>query len=302
MARDVSSPRSNLSKEIRRISGESSMSLYGFLDFLRSLGQRTKITGPVVYYPFGGFDSHTPDATVQGLTDVFSVGLDPFGRLSDVMKVLQDGPIKIKAGLKLEGYDHVGPEHLYDRTDIRDGKGALAISRIISFLRGDVTGLYYFVISPDGKFKFLDSHEVLYLGEENYKNAVIEYSDKDTGNKKRFWYIQHDFNSDDPGFICFIKSLSFNTLFIKGALNAWANDQLERDKLVGKINIPALENFPFNCTRVIADRRRDGYAPDPIWATAPEKIELGADESFGYSSYGASVYYGPASSLNKLTN
>jgi hypothetical protein len=50
---------------------------------LKRWGKVAGLKGPVVYYPFGGFDPYVPFTLVEGATDIFAIGLDYFGSPSD---------------------------------------------------------------------------------------------------------------------------------------------------------------------------------------------------------------------------
>ncbi len=248
-------------------------------EFLRRLGKKAAVRGPSVYYPHGGFDSYSPFTVVADATDVFATGKDHFGaagRFRRVFGILRDGGRK-------SAWDHTyDVENLYkDLTD----PGTLAIARIMAYLKGTVTGLYYFEMEKDGSLKFLKSGEAwegtdLSLEENLPGNAVIEFTGAD-GTPKRYWYIRHNSLTDDPVFQGFADHLKFQTLFIKAPMSPWDVSTPGRKNAIRNMLTPAKRNN----ARILTDDAGD-ILIHPIWkvGSPPRRIALEPGEEFGYSN------------------
>ena len=268
------------------------------LSFLQEVGRVATLKGPIVYYPLGGFDSHTAQAVVSEATDVFALGLDEFGSIDGVNYQLAFGSYVIKSGIRFDSYDKVPWHYKYEEEGLGFGKGALAVARIVSYLKCPVEGIYFFNIQNNGNLKFLSREET--FPSDGQKNAVIEYIDSSNNNRRRFWYIMHDINSDEPGVQKFIDSLSFQTLFIKAALDLCDDENINLEMVNRKIILPAKANFSFNNTQVVTDRSRDFVQEYQFWECAPNKIIVPKGIQYGYSQEGQPIYYGSSARLSNL--
>jgi uridine kinase/anti-sigma regulatory factor (Ser/Thr protein kinase) len=270
--------------------------------FLQRTGAQAGFTGPALYYPFGGFDAFIPFALAPGITDVYSVGLERFGGIRDIITFFeQDGPLDERC-CSFKDY-----ESDTDISTIEDdyrisGFGALAVAQIITLLNARVTGIYYFAIEPDGTLSFSRNGTGM-------ENAVIEFAGPD-GIARRYWYFRDDLVKDDTGFQALAgrPDFAFQALLVKGMTDVWDEGRVEgreREILIEKTLAPAVRNHRNGGVAVLTDKRnnsadfmtpadgrralwRDGYMP--------QVIPLAEDEQFGYNVNGY-LFYGPADEL-----
>lgn len=265
--------------------------------FLRDVGNLVGARGAAVYYPYGGFDPYAPFTVVDGSTDVFAIGAEDFGSIEGLNKFFTNpNNTHAKTGMQYDGYDIQTMIRMFSSIY----NGGLAIARIVSFLDGNITGLYYFDIEENGSIRFLTEDEVRDSGYN--KNAVIEFNAK--GKTKRYWYIQNVIESAKEGevaeavkpdpFTRWINNLKFDVLFIKAAPEI-CDGTINRHEAIRKILNPARQNNARIITdsRHLLDQERDiAGLQHPIWAVDPQERILKSD--FGY---GKVVYFGPADRL-----
>jgi len=252
-------------------------------DVLQGLG-RGRLKGEVVYYPYGGVDPYFPFTMVEGSTDVFVTGHEGFGLLRNFYEKLGNDSFLSD---KLASYSAYDPTRAVLRLTVTDEGGSyiglIALLRIIMFLNGDIEGVYYFDFNNKGDPVFLSEEDL--DNPEKAKSAVIEYKDKETGEKKRFWYFRHIMQDHNEGFRRFLDKFIFQTLFIKAAPESlWPKDiPPERRKSIEETFVPAIRNN----ADVVADTT---HLTDPInrrsfWRKdyAPEIVKTPAPYIFGYS-------------------
>ncbi len=257
-------------------------------------GRLMELSGPVVYYPFGGIDLPTPFGMVQGATDIVAMGLESFGTPRNIKAFLTQ-PVDIRTnGLNTVTFDPgSGLEEIMNRYG---GIGPLIIAKAIALMGARITKISYFDLDKKGSIQLLDEHQIKALSKENRASAMVEFEveDKDSEKKilKRFWYLQQNVYEEDPRYKRFINDLSFQTLFIKGGFDFWDPEVSRHGKPVAEVTLfPARKNH----ARVVSDRRMKGIQlARGIWAQNSQVYRLQRGEWFGYSKWGDEIYYGPA--------
>ncbi|MHB9156237.1 MAG: hypothetical protein ACYC5N_11225, partial [Endomicrobiales bacterium] len=269
---DSELPSGEIQKRIRSEEQEDGVTLDEQSKLLSRLGKTAGLSGSAVYYPFGGFDPYAPFAMVPGASDVFSLGIEEFGTPEQIAAFFQRGGALDEKSLRFRYYDStINTDMLREDYQV-SGLGALAAARIIAFLRGRVTGLYYFSIAPDGSLVFSERGD-------NGASAVIEFEDP-SGNRKRFWYFRDDVYDPSSGFLSLSRQngFSFQTLLIKAAPSAIWNSpektEREREAARAKTLEPALRvNAAGTPVTVFTDKGNNSSrlmsaeeAQRPIWA------------------------------------
>jgi|GEM_PF-4973545 len=142
-----------------------------YLREYRKIPSLTGAQGPVVFYPFGGFDPHKVFSVAENVTDVISVGMDYFGSIDDMVTFAKKARDVDKTGWYYEeqnsmlSFDNVPydpimkMEYLATLYNV-SGLGALAVTRIMSLLNGEIKGIHYFTIEKNGKIEFLTRQKV----------------------------------------------------------------------------------------------------------------------------------------------
>ncbi len=285
---EANDPRTALSWRIATIK-KRGISGFGGLEhhkkFCASVSEIAELKGPFVYYPFGGFDAHTPFWVVGDATDVISVAFEPFGSINDIIKFFRTSDSYYRAGYNYDAFDPVSDYDTIMKDNGLTGLGSLAITRIISFLEGELTGIYHFEIKKNGSVLFLNENKI--DAEKSAKNAVVAFIDPD-GKEKRYWYISHDMDDYDIGFSRFIEQLKFQTLFIKGAPDNYLNQK----ESIQRTFDPAKRN----AARVVADSTLI-FGQRPIWTTDPKRIRVPRGIYYGYSDGTTDVYHSSAEDL-----
>ncbi len=274
-------------------------------DYFAMLGNIGKLAGihGVMFYPFGGADVHTAFSLSENLTDVVSQGADFFGNPDGIKTEMEYAEPEIDFDA---GYWY------YDSTQLlgkyQHGIGSLVAARIVSYLRGEITGLYYFDIAKNGSAEFI-TEKTPYnrLAALNELNAVVEFQLPD-GIKRRFWHITYihpskimlsrfsDKNSES--YMNFANNLDFDVLLLKAA-HTWWEDFLQIEKLYNNTLAPAKRDNAV----VITDTNQGDISYDtssnlrPIWrhGFAPDSIlipEYFPDVSQPFFGYGNKVFYG----------
>jgi hypothetical protein len=207
----------------------------------------------------------------NGVKDLLIIDKRPFGYIQDIYQ-----PNHLSA---LERYYEIGSDsgEALDKTPII---GNIALERIMFGLSGEIKGVYYFEINPDGTLQFLAEKQLSAVPAN--RNAVIEFADTENKTEtKRFWYIQQDINEDSSGFLRFITGLSFDTLVIKAAFDLFSEGSglFYRQKAIEKIIVPARKNNAL----VITDSDDNSKVRYPIWALNPKSLALNGIK-FGLSN------------------
>lgn len=239
-----------------------------FAKYLKQLGKKAGLQGPVVYYPFGGFDSHHAFLLVKNATDVISFGKDSFAFANasfalspeNTLNYVRNADSRTKYGSHYFGYDRT--KYYYEC--IEEALALLALARIVNFLDGQITGLYYFKLKEDGDIEFVSKND----RNADTGNAVITFRDTYTGIEKRYWYIQHiqrnehDIFANKPNFYNLIRKVKFQTLLIKAAYANWGEDDpIFMNNIHREILIPAKNNK----AKVFTDNKDlDTNKPYPI--------------------------------------
>ena len=279
----------------------------------------------VIYYPFGGFDPTglAMTSSTQSNQDNITQGGENFGSLWDLSRFFytqkKTGDELYLSGFNAGNFDAVLDMEMFQHQYQLSGLGALAIARIIAFMKGEIQGVYFFDYDQEGKIKFFDKEK---LEQEESKsspvnrNALILYKVKDpeTGEiyLRRYWYLQHLFQETDPGFSKLVKKIAkrVKLLLFKGAPAAFedgggsdpaalAQDTLDPIRLLNPSALVVTDNA-YGPRGYVIDPRRS-Y---PIWVDdkPPLAIALKAGEHFGYSSgWKSAVYAGLATSLKNFT-
>jgi|GEM_PF-6491190 len=198
----------------------------------------------------------------NGVNDLIIIDNRPFGGIQDIYRP-NHAPV-------LQRYYKIGSDS-GEALDKARVAGNIALERIMAGLNGEIKGVYYFVINPDGTLAFLEEKQ-LSAGVPS-SNAVIEFVDPEnkTG-AKRFWYIQQDINADTPGFSNFISGLNFDTLVIKAGFDLFSKDSglFDRQKAIEKIVAPARRNNAL----VITDSDENSRVRYSMWALNPKALAL----------------------------
>ncbi|MEW5895636.1 MAG: hypothetical protein AB1650_07770 [Candidatus Omnitrophota bacterium] len=304
LAAELHDPGSELGKarfSLRYEGKPFSRTLPEYSEFLETLGHAAGFNGKILYYPYGGADPFVPFTMAPSVTDVVSVGVQSFGDIGDILRFFNVMDVSWKIGRQFDGIDTI-PD--FERLSYQgiNGIGGSAISRILSFLDGQILRISYFNLLEDGRLQFTEN--------DSSANAVVEFLDS-SGVKKRFWYISNDFRYQNDNFINFINSVPFENLLIKGAHNMWddyANAPKARRRTIEAVILPAKKNG----AKVFTDQRLPKLDYDDydhgdeggirfIWREPPkERILYRAGERFGYSGTLDSVYFGTADQLIDL--
>ena len=270
--------------------------LMNHMENFRKFGSIAGLKSPSIYYPFGGFDSHTAFGLIPECTDVYSFGKDSFGDFNRIFLAFANST-EAKGGIAKKSYDRVYDLGVYDSPELNQCLGFIAISRIIRLTNSYVTGIYYFNVNPDGSLKYESSGDpkgLILLDDKNEKkNAVIEFTDKD-GNSKRFWYFCRDLNESNTGYRNFIDNLTFESSIIKGAYYIYHKDgYITRDNLMQETLAPIKRNN----AAIVSDGVQPADEPYAIWQVMPNSYVLSAGEYFGYKKEGQKIYYGSGAQL-----
>ncbi|MDP3919478.1 MAG: class I SAM-dependent methyltransferase [Candidatus Omnitrophota bacterium] len=107
-----------------------------------------------VYYPFGGFDPYIPFTVFPDAEDVYSMGIEGFGAYSDIKRFLTSKDNDwLRAGGKYSGYDSI-------RDLMGAAPGAIAISRILGHLGGNIESIHYFELVEGGTIRYATEDEI----------------------------------------------------------------------------------------------------------------------------------------------
>jgi hypothetical protein len=289
-----------------------------YLDFIADIAKQAELAGSVVYYPFGAVDAKHPFLMIEGARDVFSQGRERFGSVRSIenfMKYAEAGDKSAINHLNWSCTQYLTFLETGDRQNYSgwsfprtDGIGGLAVADIVSVLGGKIKGIHYFEINDDGEPVFIPESEL--QRDRNYDNAVIHFRDE-SRRVKRFWYSRYFFKGDSPDrekFKGYVDRMNFDVLFIKGAVNMFAEEDPEmRTELFDLILDPARKQN----AGVITDERTDRYGfplkiyedgdrNRPIWKPGnnPKIIALPwkGFENHKYG-YGKTVYVGRGEDL-----
>ena len=304
--RDMLDPSTEFGRWLTEWKSAGAKGFVPYTEFLKDIGRRAQLSGPVVYNPFGGMDALTGfvmtdyDKAVDPATDVVSFGLNHFGtpeKLTAYLTEFRERVTRDTAGraehpfLKYAGFDDYYKFYLSDRDK---GLGLAALLRIMMFLDGEVEGLYYFDMQPgDGSLRFLTPEKLAARGETEYgPSAMIAFRDPADGRRKRFWYLQTNISLYDQAFDAFIDRFRADGLVLKATFE---NNLGERSFFVyRKVLAPVVRGQG----RVVADVLKNN-ANAVIWRAdePPHLIPNGSGFDFGYSYPGNPIAYGDATEL-----
>jgi len=263
---------------------------------LKKIGRTFGLQGQTIYYPFGGFDPHTPFWMVQDARDVFSFGLDKAGSLSDFEKLaegLLEQLIQDKEKDYLNLTSNLDAEVAYEKLAQEyqlDGSGIIALLRIMLFMQGDIQGVYFFDVNQKGAITFSDQESS--RQKKSFPNMVIEFTVKGPDGqpvKKRYWYKSHNLKRFRR-FSKFLEKFKFEVMLLKGVMSSWNTDAVKTAL------VPAKRNNAIVST--------DKLIEPVIWKNAPKSFRLDSfpetkNIAFGYTSgpSGEKIYLGEGKDL-----
>ncbi|MCD4780004.1 MAG: class I SAM-dependent methyltransferase [Candidatus Omnitrophica bacterium] len=291
-----------------QLDGQQFLPLDEHKKFLRQLGEQTSMRGDVIVNAFNEADVYTAAAMNPASRDVVAVGRNPFGSSADVNKFLAQADARYLAGYQYAGFDWVDETQNIRRNLGINGLGGLAVARVETLLNGEIEGLHYFTYK-DGQVKFYGPGQSLMARPD--KNAVIVYRDRESGERKRFWYIQKDLFKYDQEFSALMNNIDFQSVLIK----APSEGIFETEGHGKRLSMAQQRGIEYNLfspakakkARIVHDERdnkKGDSSPHNIWKMGrnPRKVilaELAGVSSrthqFGYSH--SFVYHGDAENI-----
>ena len=282
------------------------LSLRQYKNVLRRIGQRASLKGPIVFYPFGGFDAHKPFMLVEDAHDVVIQNASPWGSPKDIIKLMKQG--YIRKGLSYGRFDSEMDFHHIAKDHHVNGLGGIALARIMSYLGGQIKGLYYFKLDTNGQPDYLLPSQMDLAGQGEYQHAVIEFdlkNGKGETRRVRYWNIYNHLEKDGSPYEKFISTLRFQSLLLLGVPQSlWRKYP---SAILNRVLMPAKANN----ARVLTDDNTGGGEvsvdqANPIWKSfyrflKLRSLKLPRGESLGYSIGGNKIYYGNSNGfLDKL--